>query len=363
MILLDRSHDGFHGVDTPGGYEWTYVDGMSDDGLDGFTAIWFRGLPMSPYYTSMIDGDRARALPSRYCGFAFNLYERGRTVAATFDEGDASRFDASAYGPDVRFGSNRLRVVSDADGLQRMEITIDGRTPFLGHRISGEIVGTWRTIEPEGMPIGSFDPTAGDYWVPVAADGSYSSEISLRRFGGKSRAIRSRGRLYHDRNLGFSPLHENDVRWQWGRVHLEKSTAIFFAVEPTSTSTDSASSLTTAPFHSLMLVEEGRVVRALSTASTVMTSRPHWTGLPAPRSLIVEAEGARLTSRTIGLLHSGPFYHRMRSHVTLEWEGEHVEGIGVSEYLRPSRLGVGFFRPFVACRVRREVGSGILEQR
>ena len=97
MQILDSSHDHFHLIDDPGGYEWTYYDGFSADRRFGFTAIWFRGVPMSPNYSRAIENQAVVADPQNWSALAFHLYVDRRTVASWLVEGDGS----GAFGDDL----------------------------------------------------------------------------------------------------------------------------------------------------------------------------------------------------------------------------------------------------------------------
>lgn len=351
MTTLDPGEDRWHLLDAPGAYEWSYFDGMSADGEWGFVAIWFRGVPMSPYYTAAIDrftaGRGAPPSPADYSAFNINLYHRGRRIFFALHEGGAP-LSASPVTTDAAHGDNRIITSTSAAGGRRYRLEIDTRLLLGRKRLHGTI-----DVEAPPPPAGSggaltIDPTAaGDWWVPAAPDAAFAAELSLGALG-RERSIRFAGRAYHDRNFGGRPLHHISGDWHWGRIHSEGRVFVYFLVS----SPDSADR-----FSCWRLFEEGRQ-EAGSDRLTMERAlfRPHWTGLPRPTLLEAADEaGTRLEVRPISTLDAGPFYHRNLSEVTVRRQGmETLTGRGITEFLRPSRLGVAGFRPFVKFRVRRD---------
>lgn len=371
MIVLDPSEDRFHNPDLPGSYEWTYFDGLSQESGLGFSAIWFRGIPMSPWYSAAIDRRPQAARPDRYCAFAFGLYDRNGRIASGLEEGPESLFSGDSTGPDVRFRGNSLYASKGKGGETGFRITLDIRRPLLQSRVQGEI--SFRFPEHHlGDAAVPYVPGQGThFWVPAAPNGYFDAAIDVTRLARSPRRYRFQGRAYHDRNFGFEPLQHLDVHWHWGRFHFGEKAFVFFDVfsrgegeekkreekeekEGKNEGTDRNA------FRRLMLFDGGRLIGSTREAGfTFEGSRNHWATLPYP-SAVAGADPAaalRFTARTRSLLDSGPFYHRIAADFELLRGEEIGAGTGMTEYLRPSRLGLRIFRPFVKFRVRRVEGK------
>lgn len=351
MITLHPSEDRWHLDAGAGSYEWSYFDGLSDDAEWGFVAIWFRGIPMSPYYTAAIDRARVAGTPlpdpASFAAFNINLYHRGRRIFYALHERPG--LDATGAGPDAALGADRVTSIPCADGGIDYLIELD--THLFVRRSA--LRGTIRIASPAQGPLFDGAPkastTGGDFWVPASLDGRFQADLELVNTFGRSTPIRFSGRAYHDRNFGARPLHDLRGDWYWGRIHSGERVFVYFAVISPDARDRSGH---------WALIERGRQVDGsdgllLSPASSV----PHWTTLPRPVSIEGGdmAGGLRLEVRARHSLDAGPFYHRMISDLTVQSDrfGE-MRGSGITELLRPSRLGVAGFRPFVKFRVRRD---------
>ncbi|MCB0712034.1 MAG: hypothetical protein KDD67_06860 [Ignavibacteriae bacterium] len=347
MTILDSSQDHFHAIDLPGAYEWTYFDGLSTDGEHGFTAIWFRGVPMSPRYSAAIEKNLAKALPADFSAFALSLYHRGKPIGRSLVEGPSTLFEGSLTSPDARFGENRLFGERYSDGSTSFRITVDQPLPLSLKRMVGEIDLRFPPCDSSSA-IGSLQPEVeSDYWIPSGLGGQFSAAVDIVGPGGKPNRLRFNGSAYHDRNFGYKPLQWMDVDWHWGRLQTGNQTLIYFSIEPRPRSKS-------LPFSRVMLFNGGKLVRLAQEFEFSLQQKNHWTSLPYPSRIELRSKDAlRVTITTESLIETGPFYHRTSSHISFGWEGMGGEGIGVGEYLRPSRLRVGFFRPFVKFRAKR----------
>ncbi len=359
MNILDSSHDHFHLIDDPGGYEWTYYDGFSEDRTLGFTAIWFRGVPMSPNYSAAID--HGRGVPSDFAAFAFHLYAEGKNVASWLVEGKGG--DRFSENPDypINLGGARLYLNREKSGITGARIAIEGRTPLLRRFVEGEITLTFPDGEPDIRPAGcTVDRSAArHFWVPAAPHGTFDAAFDVKPLLGRRTSYRFSGDCYHDRNFGFSPIQYEKVDWFWGRLHDRDQTLIFYYVAdregPASREQESSLRLAFAT-----LLKRGKVVAQTEKLQLRPVYAPHWTALPYPKSLECWTEGAqplKVEVTTSDLLESGPFYHRLSARISYKWGEDQGSGVGALEYLRPSRLGVSVFRPFVRFRVRRTPGG------
>ncbi len=360
MIVLDTIEDRFHFLQTPGSYEWTYVDGLSDDREHGFVAIWFRGCPMSPYYTGAIDRMRG-AGPSAddHCAFVFSIYRRGRRIYSTFREGPAEEF--AAEGADVRYGRNSLRSGLSSTGHRSYLLHVDERR-LLGR---GGVVGD---VEISAGPLDLGDlgrpyaeMPATHYWVPAMPHGRFTARLDLLGFGREADKLRFSGHAYHDRNFGTEPLHHIAADWHWGRLHSGSRTFVYFGLVP-DRAADAPNAAADAlhdgrPFGRLLYIDGGSLIASADAwAPTRLQRRRHWATLPSTPLLEgASADGSmRFRAAMRHAVDSGPFYHRMIADIVFESDAGELRGTGITEFLRPARLGVAAFRPFIKFRTRRK---------
>lgn len=359
LLLLDPSEDRFHNLSERGSYEWTYFDGLSEDGELGFSAIWFRGIPMSPWYSAAIDRDPQNALPEQHCAFAFGLYNRKGRIASALEEGPESFFSGDTNSPDVRFRENSLYASPGKGGETGYHIRLNIRRPLLQSRIQGEITLQFPSHDLSGTAV-PYDPAAGKhFWVPAAPNGSFNAAIDITGIGRTASRYRFQGRAYHDRNFGVEPLHHLNVHWHWGRLHFGSKAFVFFEVSSAGEGSNEQSKKSEEKnsFRRLLLFDGGKLIESSEDGDFASTAwRNHWATLPYPQAVRGSAlqSDLRFSARTVSLLDSGPFYHRTAADVEVLHRGEKETGIGMTEYLRPARLGFRIFRPFVKFRVRRK---------
>ncbi|HVZ38617.1 MAG TPA: hypothetical protein VHI13_05030 [Candidatus Kapabacteria bacterium] len=352
MIVDAPSEDRFHDLQAPGSYEWSYFDGLADDGETGFVAIWFRGCPMSPYYGAAIGRGSRRPerapLPADHCAFSISLYRRGRRLFSILEEGPGREFvhrDA-----DVRYGTNAVRSDTAANGMRCHIINVDAALALGRARLVGDIeinaLPSERIAGPGGRVM--IQERGGHFWVPASLDGRFTARLDLWRAGRGMQKLRFSGRAYHDRNAGSEPLSALGADWHWGRLHAGDRTFVWFQVRR-----DDAASPS---FGRLLLLERGApIAGADAWRLGEPAPKAHWSTLPRPRSIRGVAHDGRLAFNAVPrfVVDSGPFYHRMIARIVVEHDGAFFEGDGITEYLRPSRLAVAAFRPFVKFRVRR----------
>lgn len=365
MIILSDSEDRFHNLTTPGSYEWTYFDGLSEDAEWAFVAIWFRGCPMSPYYTAAIDRylrnpGTPPPRPEEYCAFNFSLYHRGRSVFHTLEELPAGCFSTVPGTADARLGTNAVRGETSRNRPASYMLYIDAKSTLGSSRVVGDIEITARGQDLGGLgedyrePIDtSHDDGSRDahFWVPAALDTTFTARLDLWRLARSTQKARFHGRAYHDRNFGTGPLHHLHADWHWGRVHSGRHAFVYFAVPPDDRGTS--------PFRHLLLLDEGRLVRhAADFELSESPRKSHWAGLSHAKEIHGKS-GAGLDVNVAARrrLDSGPFYHRFLSDIHVTGDAmSSINAPGITEFLRPTRLGVAAFRPFVKFRVRKRGG-------
>lgn len=353
MTILPESEDHFHQLSQTGAYEWSYFDGLSNDGEWGFVAIWFRGVPMSPWYSAAVDralrrGDALDALD--HCAFNFNLYHRGKRIYFALHERGSTFFQTDYRTPDVRLGDNTLYANPIPSGGTHYAISVDTEFPRQSSRIVGDI--TLRSERQELMPLlqdQSDHPDEQHFWVPAAVAGNFTADLGFWRFARGTKRISFQGRAYHDRNFGTAPLHHLSGNWLWGRVHSGNRTFIYF---------DVARGVPQHQFQRALLLEQGRIVAQSNSLQMVQADpqKKTW-GIDHAGILQGTSKDLQFTITPRWHVDAGPFYHRSIQSIAVRQQGtqpeQTMEGLGIGEVLRPDRLGISWIRPFIKFRARR----------
>lgn len=195
----------FNRAIAPGGYQWLYLDGLSDDGTTAIVIIALLGSPFSPHYArARRDGNPARALD--FCAMNVAIYgPRGRLWALRERRIDDDARDARS----LAIGRSAMRWEGD-----RLVVDLDELTsPFpraLPQRVRGRI-----TFRPAAVGQSSFplDEQGQHTWWPIAPMGRLEVELQEPN-------LRFTGHGYHDANAGDAPLESAFSRWSWSRARL-----------------------------------------------------------------------------------------------------------------------------------------------
>jgi len=354
MTILPESDDHFHQLSQAGAYEWSYFDGLSDDGEWGFVAIWFRGVPMSPWYSAAADRALRRGEPLdplRHCAFNFSLYHRGRRIYFALHERGGETFSTDYRTADVSFGGNAMYANAIPAGGTYYGLSVDTEFPRQGSRVVGEIA-----IRSERQELSQlFQPSCPDeqhFWVPAALAGSFTANLGLWRFARGTQRISFSGRAYHDRNFGTVPLHHLPGNWLWGRAHFGERTVLYF---------DVARGFPKHQFQRLLLLEKGNILAESSSIEVAQTTQQksawgigHAGGFDVAGNPVAGNPDVGLTIAPRWRVDSGPFYHRSIQSIAVRQPGaQTMAGLGIGEVLRPGRLGVGWIRPFIKFRAKK----------
>lgn len=352
MTILPESEDHFHQLSQTGAYEWSYFDGLSDDGEWGFVAIWFRGVPMSPWYSAAADRAlrRGEALdPLRHCAFNFSLYHRGRRIYFALHERGSETFRTDYRTADVSFGGNTLYANAIPAGGTFYALSVDTEFPRQASRVVGEIA--IRSERQDLSPLLQHQPapgiaSEGHFWIPAALAGSFTANLGFWRIARGTRRISFSGRAYHDRNFGTAPLHHLPGNWLWGRVHSGNRTFVYF---------DVARGFPKHRFQRALMLEQGKITAASSNLETaqIAPTKKAW-GIDHAGVLEGGGDGLEFAIAPRWRVDAGPFYHRSIQSISVRQPGaQPLQGLGIGEVLRPSRLGIGWIRPFIKFRAKK----------
>lgn len=354
MTILPESEDHFHQLSETGGYEWSYFDGVSHDAEWSFVAMWFRGAPMSPWYSAAVERAlrRGQTLPPLdHCAFHLALYHRGKRIYSALHERDGQAFHTDYRTPDARLLNNALYSNAVPAGGTHYAISVDTEFPRQTSRVVGEIaIRSERQDLKPLLECQLHHPDEQHFWVPAAVAGNFTADLGLWRFAGGTKRISFAGRAYHDRHFGTSPFHRLPGIWLWGRVHSGDHTFIYFS-----------SGKGEHQFQRAVLVEKGAIVAHSSNMELEQSApkKKHW-GIDHAGILQGASKEVEFTVTPLWCVDAGPLAHRSIQSITVRQQGaqQGIAGIGIGEVLRPSRGGVGWIRPFVKFRARKMRGGG-----
>ena len=347
--------DRFFNLRTPGAQEWWYFDAVSDDGRDSLVAIVFAGLPFDPSYgmaakRHLKDPSTHPAPdPLDHCGIAFGWYRpegssirrkgRGspglRAMGYALNAHGRGCFEHQADPFRVAVAGNV--VERDAQGY-RLKIDVLDWDP--SRRLSAELrfrpaAGT-EAFEADLGGIGS-----PHHWIVAAADCRVEGRLRIDGPGGDDMAFQGRG--YHDHNAGAEELSLAMKRWEWGRVHDEDRTDIYYIAKPRR-----------GPKQALWITCRDGKPTQIRRDPTVTTLQP-WANeffVPYAGALTLNGpEGERLQRWNDHHVDSGPFYQRWSAE--FRGPGFRSNRPGIAEQLDTRWLNHPLFNWMIRYRLRR----------
>lgn len=192
---------GFAGAVGGDGYQWWYVDALSDDGRFGLTIIVFIGSVFSPYYAAA--RRRGPTDPENHCAINAVLYNPGgKKVWALTERGRNNLIRDAVH---MQVGPSAIHW----DGNQVI-IAIDEITVPLPRRLRGEIRLQLPGISPDDYPI---DHRGRHRWWPISPACRASVVLEAPQLSWQ-------GEAYFDSNRGSEPLEAGFTDWDWSRAIL-----------------------------------------------------------------------------------------------------------------------------------------------
>ncbi len=191
-----------------GGYQWWYVDGLSEDGRFGLTLIAFIGSVFSPYYAWA--RQRGPGEPLAHCAFNVALYGP-RAQRWSMTERPAARVQRSAGA--LSIGPSTMCWRDDA-----LEMTVDEVCAPLPYRLRGRI-----RLRPAALQDHAFalDGAGVHRWTPYAPCARVEVDFH-------SPALRWSGPAYFDSNAGEEPLERAFEQWTWSRASRPDGTVVLY---------------------------------------------------------------------------------------------------------------------------------------
>jgi carotenoid 1,2-hydratase len=347
--------DRFLDLRAPGSQEWWYFDAISDDGRDALVVILFAGLPFDPKYGKAAirhlndPGSHPAPDPLDHCGVAISWYRPDGASVRRKGRGNpgtrAQAYALNAHGRDefdheaspFRIAVANSRIERDDDGYR---VVVDAPDWDPSRRIAADLrfrpaAGT----EPLEVELGGSD--SPHRWMLAAADCRVEGTVSVSGPGGE--AIEFRGRGYHDHNAGAEELSTAMTRWEWGRVHHEDRTEIYYIAEPKA-----------GPKTSLWISCRDGKPEEVRDAPEIRVSQPWktWFFVPYHGSMtLADGEGGTLQRWIDHIVDSGPFYQRWLAE--FRGPGSRSNRLGIAEQLDTAKLNHPLYDWMVPYRLKR----------
>lgn len=314
-----------------GGFAWWYLDALDERG-NGLTAIWSFGLPFLPGYESAARRGAAVA-PRERPSLNVVAYAEGRELFYLLQEHPEHDASWSAGGESWTFGETRI-VSEVTRGRRHVRLDLDCAIPGSDERLRGVVTldGVSRRPVPHA-PV-----TLSDHdWSPLTGP----SEVRAALRVGDRRLLDLEGRGYHDRNGSRTPFSSLGIRhWIWGRVPARDHELVYYLLWPGDGGPPEAVGLE---------IDRGGATASRSLEVRLERPRRARFGMPYwERVALTHGGRPWLDVRHEAPIDDGPFYLRAFTEARAA-DGERARGTG--ELVRPRRVDLAAWRPFVEMRV------------
>ena len=220
-VISSVELDVHHPSKPKAGYEWWYFDAISDDGRDAVVIIFLENFIFSPRYNSAAQSGN---INRRFPALAFFHYRDGKAMHRVINEYDESEFTSSESTPYCRIGENIFTVVEEKGGLKYivdLALTEKNHRPFKAHY-------EFDLMEHSVLSRDSDRNHDAHEWNLVAPKCKVFGYSTTSENEGLSFRRDFRGTGYHDHNIDSRWLPETVRTWDWGRVHLDDATVVFY---------------------------------------------------------------------------------------------------------------------------------------
>lgn len=339
-ILSDPAKDVRNSSPQPGGYEWWYFDGISNDGKYSFVVIFYEGNPFSTRYNARLLSSKADPMPNEYPAISISVYENGKTIYYSFTEFNPSDCLIRESRTEVKIGDHWMEGELE-DGKMNFHLHLEETLPS-GDAINAQIAFKSSTTNKKLFNQQGNTGTK-HHWNMVQPRADVKGEIQLFSQKNKSREVIFEGRGYHDHNIGAEPMRNEFTDWYWGRFHFEYATLVYYVMNRQSEqqhqawliSNDNGSILDI--FDEIDLVDKGLSIFGLKTA----------------RKIGMRSKETEVQIQQNEMLDNGPFYQRFYSNGFLRISDKNIlqSQQGICEYIQPSRITYRIFWPLVNMRI------------
>ena len=364
MNLLSGIEQDFHRPQkNPGAYEWWHFDGTDDTSGYSFSARFYAGNPLSPYYQealsrywkktksplldqtpvsapSMRSADSGQAPdPLDFCGVHFQVF-RNHSLAAEFTQEYApGQLKASDHQPAVLLGSNRFNW--DPEGAPpSYTLTLQGALP------GRKSLRARLFLMPEKFdlpPLESSESWPTHSWILAAPRCRVEGTLQwCDAEGDVQKEQPFIGNGYHDHHLGTVPMDRFIKSWHWGRAFFKNRTLVYSVQVPADTKEP--------PEAVFLLNEDGQTqVFTRKLTLSLFRNRRNVFWVPYAKKLVLrEVEGLpdwRFEIEHDVVLSDGPVSLVFQDQVTLFHKDVAVRGRGMSNLIDGPRLSSRWFFP------------------
>jgi carotenoid 1,2-hydratase len=182
------------------GYQWWYIDALSDDWRHGLTIIVFIGSVFSPYYAAA--RRRGPADPEDFCAVNVALYNPDGKRWALTERGARNLRRSRDW---MQIGPSGIRWEGNT-----VEVSINELTVPLPGRLRGRVR---LTLPQQSAADYRIDRHGRHRWWPVSP--TCRALVDMQRPG-----LRWEGRGYFDSNRVSEPLEAAFSDWDWSRSSL-----------------------------------------------------------------------------------------------------------------------------------------------
>ncbi len=367
MNLLAGIEQDFHrSLPNPGAYEWWHFDGIDAKSDFAFSLQFFAGNLFSAYYQDNlktywektkspllapsghgpVEGPDSRqpAVPPAppdapnpldYCGVAFRLFHKGRTVGEGLQEFPAKYFKASDKEAAVLLGPNRFNWNPQGDPPS---YGVTAQAPLRGGKGLLRARLFFTPILKEFPTFSRPETPSTHTWILAAplchVEGTFQWCDSE---GEVERAQAFVGRGYHDHHFGSVPLSRFVKAWHWGRAFLGDETLVYSVRIPTEGGE---------PPEGFLLTAGKDGAEAWETAFKLSQNRRNFFWLPYQKTLeFTDVHSLHIRHRQI--LSDGPASLIFQDDVRWTADGKSLKGLGLSNYVYTPRLSSRLFFPML----------------
>src|ERR1700722_7259199 len=348
MNLLSGIEQDFHRPQkSPGAYEWWHFDGQDDHSGYCFSAQFYAGNPLSPYYQEALRRYLKEAQPPLvnptvatppnpldFCGVVFRVFKSGSLVNEFLQEFSPGQLKAAEGHPAVLLGPNRFHW--DASGEQPgYVVTLQGTVP------QNKSLRARLFFTPEktaALPNESFGTFPTHTWVLAAPRCRLEGTLQWCDTEGETlKEVHLSGSGYHDHHFGTIPLDRFLKSWHWGHAFLESKTIIYSYQAP-----HAADEKTKGLWMSL----DSGEFKLWDVAFQPSQGRFNFFALPYSKKLgFTDFDAFEVRHQTI--LSDGPASLIFEDEIRWTRAGHLLEGRGISNYLYPPRLSNPLFFPML----------------
>jgi carotenoid 1,2-hydratase len=355
-LLSGVKSDFHHPQKNPGAYEWWHFDGTDHTSGYSFSAQFYAGHLLSPYYQESLKNYWREAQsplvasppattppnPLDFTGVTFRIFKKGALINEFLQEYKPGQLKASDRQPAFLLGSNRFNW-EPAGNPASYTVTLQGAVKGGKRLLRARLFFT-----PGAFSIPPLEPpeiTSTHTWILAAPRCHVEGTLQwCNAEGDVQTEVPFLGNGYHDHHFGTVPLDRFVKAWHWGRAFLGEKTIIYSVQSPM----DEKEGLT-----GILLLLGGTKLEAFFRTKAFQISQKsrNFFWLPyqkkmsfSPVPSLTDSSLVILRTQTMG---DGPVSLIFEDELSWSKSGQLLKGIGMSNYIYTPRLSSRFFFPML----------------